>query len=196
MDGFDPANVTAAVLAGGAGSRLGGRDKGLHLLVGIPLIAHVSQALSAQVGTILLCINRNPEAYAAYGATCVDKVTGFRGPLAGIASALDACRTQWLLTVPVDCPCPPADLARRLHAAALPGAAAVAHDGVRREPLFALYSRRVAAEARAALQRDLPVWRWQDEIGAIEVDFAPSAGAFVNLNTAEEFRAWETGRHG
>ena len=27
MDVFDPANVTAAVLAGGAGSRLGGRDK-------------------------------------------------------------------------------------------------------------------------------------------------------------------------
>ena len=62
MHSFDPANVTAAVLAGGAGSRLGGRDKGLHPLDGKPLIAHVAQALAAQAGKILICINRNPQA--------------------------------------------------------------------------------------------------------------------------------------
>jgi len=196
MNAFDPANVTAAVLAGGAGSRLGGRDKGLHPLGGIPLVAHVTAALATQAGSVLICVNRNPEAYAAYGATCVDKTSGFRGPLAGIAAALDACRTPWLLTVPVDCPRPPHDLARRLFGALPPEGAAVAGVGAHREPLFALYSRRFAGDARAALQRDLPVWRWQDEIGAIEVDFAACADAFANLNTADEFQAWEARNHG
>ena len=37
---FNPASVCAAVLAGGAGSRLGGRDKGLEILSGKPLIEH------------------------------------------------------------------------------------------------------------------------------------------------------------
>jgi len=198
MPAFDPASVTAAVLAGGAGSRLGGSDKGLQLLGNKPLVAHVVDALSAQAGRILICINRNDAAYAPYGVPVHDATSGFRGPLAGIAAALQASASAWLLTVPVDCPRPPSDLAGRLHAAlhGRPEGVAVVHDGARREPLFALYRREHAPAAAAALRHDLPVWRWQDEIGAVEVGFADVADRFCNLNTADEFRAWENGRHG
>ena len=198
MPAFDPASVTAAVLAGGAGSRLGGHDKGLQLLGNKPLVAHVVEALSGQVASILICINRNDAAYATYGLLVRDAEFGFRGPLAGIAAALQASASAWLLTVPVDCPRPPPDLASRLHSALCtrPEGVAVVHDGTRREPLFALYRRGHAAAAAAALQRDLPVRRWQDEIGAVEVGFADAADRFGNLNTADEFRAWENGRHG
>jgi len=198
MPAFDPASVTVAVLAGGAGSRLGGRDKGLELLGGKPLVAHVVDALSGQAESILVCINRNDAAYSPHGVLVRDTESGFRGPLAGIAAALQANSSEWLLTVPVDCPRPPADLAARLHAAlqGRPEGAAVVHDGTRREPLFALYRRGQAPSAVAALQRDLAVWRWQDEIGVVEVAFADAADRFGNLNTAGEFRAWENGRHG
>jgi molybdopterin-guanine dinucleotide biosynthesis protein A len=194
---FDPNQITAAILAGGAGTRLGGRDKGLEPLAGTPLIAHVMQSLKDQVRRVLICVNRNAEQYATFGATCPDRSAGFHGPLAGIDAALAVCATAWLLTVPVDCPMPPKDLAQRLHDAAHMAdvRVAVAHDGIRRQPLFAIYRRELAADAAKALSDDLAVWRWQDISGAIEVDFSDAAQAFFNLNGAEDFRIWAEQQH-
>ncbi len=193
MHAADPAVITAAILAGGAGSRLGGRDKGLQPLAGRPLIAHVLAALRPQAGTTLIVANRHRERYAAFAPVVSDAVPGFRGPLAGIAAALAACRSDWLLTAPVDCPVPPCDLARRLWAAARAAGArlAVAHDGTRPQPLFALYARDLAGAAAEALASDLPVWRWQETLGAAVADFVDVPAAFANLNTAADFRRWE-----
>jgi molybdenum cofactor guanylyltransferase len=190
---FDPVVVSAAILAGGAGSRLDGRDKGLAMLAGIPLIAHVVDSLRRQSGNILICINRNAAQYAAFAPVCTDKIAGFHGPLAGIDAALAICRTPWLLTVPVDCPQPPTDLAQRLYDAALATGAriAVAHDGIRRQPLFAIYRRELREDSGAALSNDLPVWRWQDVSGVAEVGFSDVPHAFLNLNIEEDFRNWE-----
>jgi molybdopterin-guanine dinucleotide biosynthesis protein A len=195
---FDPAKITAAILAGGAGSRLGGRDKGLQLLIGKPLVAHVVAAITGQAGSIVICINRNKSEYAAHAQTCLDAAAGFRGPLAGITSALRVGRGDWVLTLPVDGPRPPRDLAVRLWLAATRAAArcAVAHDGMRRQPLFALYRRELAATAATALTNDWPVWRWQDACGAVEADFSDVPEAFANLNTVEDFRLWEARDHG
>lgn len=193
---FAAADVTAAVLAGGAGTRVDRSDKGLLELAGKPLVAHVCERLAGQVGGILICANRNVQAYAAFGEVIADAQPGFLGPLAGIATALAACATPWLLTVPVDSPSFPPALCRRLHAHTAAGVAvAVVHDGQRREPLFALYRREAAASARDALSRNSPVWRWQDELGAVEVDFSDSAAELMNLNNPDDFRRWEI-RHG
>ena len=189
VEGFDPSAITAAILAGGAGARLAGRDKGLEVLAGRPLIAHVIEAMRGQTGALLICANRNIERYAGYAPTCTDAVAGFAGPLAGIAAALAACETEWLLTVPVDCPSPARDLASRLRAGVGAARAAVVH-AERSEPLFALYRRGLAAHAAAALARNESVWRWQEEIGAVAIDFA-EMHAFVNLNTTEDFRHWQ-----
>jgi len=192
MAAFDPATITAAILAGGVGSRLHGRDKGLEPLAGKPLIAHVVAALRGQARTLLICANRNVERYAEFAPVCSDRVAGFAGPLAGIAAALATCTTDWLLTVPVDCPQPPADLARRLYARTRDARACVAH-AAQREPLFALYAKGLVDDAAAALARNEPVWRWQEHIGAIEVDFP--GDSFVNLNTRDDFLRWEQ-QHG
>jgi molybdenum cofactor guanylyltransferase len=190
---FDPADITAAILAGGAGSRLGARDKGLAILAGRPLIAHVVDALKRQSVDMLICMNRNAEQYAAFATICPDRTPGFRGPLAGIDAALAVCATSWLLTVPVDCPRPPMDLAQRLYGAALAASAriAVAHDGVRRQPLFAIYRRELRDDSSQALGNDLPVWRWQDVSGAVEVGFSDVPQAFLNLNVEDDFKNWE-----
>lgn len=189
---FDVSNITAAILAGGAGTRLGGRDKGLEMLAGKPLVAHVADALHGQAGRLLISANRNTDRYGEFAPVCADAATGFRGPLAGILAALTACQTQWLLTVPVDCPRPSVDLARRLWGALGEASAAVADTGAGREPLFALYRRGLVGSAQAALQRDLSVWRWQDEIGAVIVDFSDARAAFMNLNSPEDFRKWNS----
>jgi len=192
MAAFDPGMITAAILAGGAGLRLHGRDKGLELLAGKPLIAHVLDALRGQANTLLICANRSLDRYAEIAPVCSDATATYGGPLAGISAALASCETAWLLTVPVDCPQPPPDLSQRLHAHLGTARASVAR-GASREPLFSLYRREMAADAAAALARDEPVWRWQETIGAIEVDFPGET--FVNLNTPDDFRRWEQ-QHG
>lgn len=195
MPAFDPATVTAAILAGGKGRRVGGEDKGMLPLAARPLIAHVTAALSGQAGSILICVNRNADRYAEFAPAIADDASGFHGPLAGIAVALRACRSEWLLTVPVDCPRPPRDLARRLHACAN-GHAAVARDGEWRQPLFAMYRRGLFDSAAAALARSISVWSWQDEIGAHVVDFSDAPQISTNLNTLEDFKNWEQVSHG
>jgi molybdopterin-guanine dinucleotide biosynthesis protein A len=180
--------LTAVILAGGAGSRVGGRDKGLIEHRGMPLVAHVRARLAPQVERIVISANRNASAYAAYGERVVaDLGEGHRGPLAGIAAALAGCGTEWLLTVPVDALEFPDDLAATLVAAQRRTIAPilVAHDGARRQPLFALYHRRLAAAAlAAAASGDNGVWRFQDAHAACEVAFA--GARFENLNEIGE----------
>jgi len=147
---------------------------------------------------VLICANRNATDYAEFGDVVADSRCGYAGPLGGIAAALSKCETPWLLTVPVDSPHPPADLAERLHAAAHGAGAevAVAFDGARRQPLFAIYRCRLAAAAHEALASDLAVWRWQQHCKAVTVDFSDRAADFINLNTEQEFKSWEQGQDG
>ena len=196
MNGVPPPpldEVTGAILAGGQGSRVGGLDKGMMPVLDEPLVAQVVRRLGLQVGRIVICANRHGAEYAAYGEVVADRIGGFRGPLAGIDAALLACRSPWLLTVPVDCPSPPVDLMARLHAAAEASGArgATVRTRDRREPLFALYRVAAVGSLDDALQRDLPVWRWQDEIGVVEVEYDGSSTDFDNLNTSDDFRRWE-----
>lgn len=195
MHVFDPADVTVAILAGGEGRRVDGNDKGLLPLLGRPLIAHVTAALRGQAGSIVICANRGADRYAEFAPVIADGGYGFRGPLAGIAAALNECKSTWLLTVPVDCPNPPGDLAQRLHAVAN-GQAAVARDGRCRQPLFAIYRRNLSDSAAAALARSVSVLSWQDEIGARIVDFSDALQSFANLNTRKDFMDWERVGHG
>ena len=183
--------LTVAILAGGAASRLGGRDKGLELLAGKPMIEWVVAACPRDAELVVVA-NRNLAAYARYGRVATDAQAGFRGPLAGVASALAAATTPRVLTLPVDCPAPPADLATRLSQAmdAHDAGAAVAHDGERRQPLFALYRTLLEEAAAAGAGAGQGVREWQASIGAIEVDFADERRQFHNLNTPEEFAAY------
>jgi molybdenum cofactor guanylyltransferase len=185
------ASVTAAILAGGQGSRLGGLDKGVQSLFERPVVSYVADALRPHCERILICANRNHDIYEQFGSVLPDSLQGFRGPLAGISTALAHCKTRWLLTVPVDTPRPPDNLVTRLLNGIGATQAAVADDGTRRQPLFALYDCALAVSAQNALEHDLAVWRWQDDIGAAVVDFSDTIESFNNLNTLEDFRRWE-----
>ncbi|MEO5627128.1 MAG: molybdenum cofactor guanylyltransferase [Dokdonella sp.] len=143
-------------------------------------------------GILLIVANRNIDAYSQHATTISDDVAGFRGPLAGIASALAFCTTPWLMTVPVDCPRPPRNLASRLVQAVQegPADAVVAHNGERRQPLFAIYRRKLAGSAAQAAAMGQGVWSWQDAIGTRELDFSDCRRQFHNLNTPAEFAAY------
>jgi len=187
-------SLTIAILAGGAASRLGGCDKGLVLFDGRALVDHVldaAGAMQADPVDLLVVANRNPGDYARRARPVADATPAHRGPLAAVAAAPAACATPWLLTLPVDCPDPPVELHARLADAAARHAAdaLVAHDGERRQPLFALYRRELAAAAAVAAAEGRGVAEWQDAIGARDVDFTDRRRHFINLNTPEDFAA-------
>jgi molybdenum cofactor guanylyltransferase len=189
------AALTVAILAGGAATRLGGRDKGLEPAGGKALVEWVIDYCAKHVAhdaELIIVANRHRDDYARYAPTYADTVPGFQGPLAGIATALRVASAPSLMTLPVDCPSPPHDLAKRLrtalHHARAP--AVVAHDGARRQPLFALYGRHLAESASAAAEQGQGVHQWQDAIGAVEVDFADRRQQFHNLNTPADFAAY------
>ena len=197
------AQVTVAILAGGQGVRVDGQDKGLMLLGSEPLVARVCERMRDQCAALLICANRNAKEYARYATVIGDADPGsepsFRGPLAGIATALAICKTPWLLSVPVDSPCPPDNLAERLLAVAASSGSngAVARCGTQREPTFALYRDVLAASAAEAVARNSSVRGWQDECGVVEVDWPESSATnFANLNTIADFQRWEADRRG
>lgn len=188
-------DITAVVLAGGRGLRMGGLDKGLVEVAGRPLIGYTLAALAPQVGAIVINANRNAERYRAWGYPVIADASGdFDGPLAGMCAALGAITTPLLLTVPCDCPRLAPDLAARLHAALLRDDAeiAVAHDGTRTQPVFALLRRELhadLAEQLAAGERKID--RWFRFHRLAPVDFSDRPEHFVNLNSPEEKAAFE-----
>jgi molybdenum cofactor guanylyltransferase len=108
------------LLAGGLARRMGGGDKALRKLGGIPLLARAIAALRPQCEGLVLSANGDPERFAGFDLPIVaDDLPGFMGPLAGILAGLD-----WIaahrpdvasaISVPADTPFLPGDLAARL----------------------------------------------------------------------------------
>ncbi len=109
-------DITGAILAGGKGTRMGGQDKGLITLNDRPMIDYVLEVFRPQVSTIVINANRSYEQYERYGCPLIpDSLSGFQGPLAGMASCLESCNTPYVATVPCDSPLLPGDLISRLY---------------------------------------------------------------------------------
>jgi len=182
--------ITALVLAGGRGRRMGGRDKGLVELRGRPLAAHVIDAIAPQVEAVLINANRNGDRYGAFGWPVVsDALTDYQGPLAGFAVGMAASTTPLLLTLPCDGPMVAPDLAERL-AGALEGAGAdiaVAHDGSRMQPVYALLRCALLPSLEAFLAAgDRKIDLWYEGHHTVNVDFSDFPEQFTNVNTPEE----------
>lgn len=184
------ADITGVILAGGQGRRMGGVDKGLQNLDGRPLVQWVLERLAPQVGTVLINANQNLERYRDFGcAVLPDAIPDFAGPLAGLQAALAHAATPLIATVPCDSPFLPADLVERLHAAlqAQHADLAVPRTGDRAHRAFCLTRREMLPRLDAFLASgERKVGLWQASLKIAEVAFDDEAGAFDNINTAEE----------
>ncbi|MES9925377.1 MAG: molybdenum cofactor guanylyltransferase MobA [Candidatus Thiodiazotropha endolucinida] len=182
--------VTAVILAGGRGRRMGGEDKGLIELNGRPLVQHVISAIQPQVATILINANRNQERYAAFGYPVIaDSLLDYQGPLAGFIAAMHAVETEDMLTLPCDGPLVPPDLVERLYEARQSAGAdiAVAHDGDRLQPVYALIPKRLADSLQRYLDRgDRKIDLWYEEHRVAHADFSDIPRTFINVNTLQE----------
>ena len=191
-------DITGVVLAGGLGRRMSedgqGVDKGLQPFRGKPLVQHAIERLAPQVGTILLNANQNLDAYRGFGWPVItDSLTGFAGPLAGLASAMQAARTPWVVTVPCDSPLFPDDLVARLAGAADTADArlAVVHTASGAQPVFLLAQTSLAPELQAFLATGRrKIDAWYGPLSPAVVNFEDDA-AFQNINTRDDLRSLE-----
>ena len=140
---IDAKLASLGILAGGRGSRLGGADKALLEYQGMTLLERVLRVFPEPFAERLLGYNREPSPLVStFGLRVIaDLRPGQQGPLAALEALLGACKSPWLLTVPVDIRDWPAELASDLMSAT----ADVAHGCVLRDadglqPLVGLWN--------------------------------------------------------
>ena len=170
---------------------MGGKDKGLLPFGDGLLVERVLLGILPQVGAALISANRNREAYRRLGFPVIaDPLDDFQGPLAGFLAGLENMQTDYLLTLPCDGPVIADDLVKRLAAGLSDAGAdiAVAHDGKRLQPVYALLNRRVLPDLRLALEQgERKIDRWYPRNHCITVDFSDVPEQFSNINTPEDY---------
>ncbi|MGV8992331.1 MAG: molybdenum cofactor guanylyltransferase MobA [Thiobacillus sp.] len=184
----DLERITAVILAGGEGRRMGGVDKGLIAYRGRPLIEWTLAALEPQVGECVISANRNLAVYAAYSHRVLsDMLPDFPGPLAGVLAAFQSVTSEWLVVVPCDTPHVPADLVARLQDAAVQEKVplAIAVDEARTHHTCFIVRTDQRDTLTAFLARgERAVRHWQAGLSSTTVCF--EAASLANFNTPDD----------
>lgn len=196
----------AAILAGGAGTRMGGVDKGAVLLGGRRLHAMVAERLGPQAKVLAVAAAAPPEWLGNIpGAFWIGDAPNAKGPAAGLLGALRWLENRQgpnalLLTTPVDAPFLPPDLFEKLdrtrRQAGAPAAIVRHADGL--HPVFGVWRAGCAATVERAMADDRALHRIALKAGAAECAAWPESreGAFpdpfANLNLPQDVAAAET----
>lgn len=190
--------ISIGILAGGEGRRVNGEDKGLLRINQQPLIEYLVAALKPALPSapLMISANRNIERYQNYGQVVRDN-PNTQGPLAGLAALLNACQTEWLLTLPCDCPRLPPNFCEKMAQSLLHGSqdrpqidGAVAHDGNQQQNAVLL----IRQTALGSLQQQLEngggaIHRWLQTLNIATVTFNHWPAHYWNANTLEQLQA-------
>ena len=164
---------------------MGGREKALELVGGIPLVSHVRTRLAPQVGRIVISANRYLDRYAQWGDTVMPDERAGLGPLGGLLTALDRIDSPYTFCCPGDAPLLSSTLVARLATALHEPSAdlAIPHDGERCQPLFILLRTSLQSSLRDFLQGPgRAVQTWIDLQRSVLLDAASDRESFVNVN--------------
>lgn len=185
--------MTGIVLAGGESRRMGA-DKSFIRIAGMPMVAHVINALRMAVDTVIVVTNR-PEAYAPYDVEVATDAYNRRSSLIGVYSGLLRSRDEYNFIVACDMPFLNPGLVRHMC-----GLAAGEYDAVLprigelTEPLHAVYRRTLLPEIRDRIERGrlrisgIFTGKRIRYVTEEEIDrFDPRRRSFVNLNTPQEY---------
>lgn len=153
MGSVNIVRLSALLLAGGQGSRLGGRDKGLMSWRGEPIAARLTALLAELTSEVLVSCNRNQGIYQQWADRVIlDDEPDFPGPLAGILSGLRACKGTHLLVVPCDMPQVDAELLVLLldQARSQPAKVCLVRAGEQWQPLLTVIPRALLPDLQSA----------------------------------------------
>jgi molybdopterin-guanine dinucleotide biosynthesis protein A len=193
--------VSAAILAGGRAQRFGGADKASLAVGGTRIIDRQLAALGA-VSDDVRIVAGDRDGYGSLGVRVIADAVPGAGPLGGLYAALLDAVHERVLILACDLPFVTVALLERFVAESGTGQeidAVVPRSARGLEPLCALYMTRVAAAARARIDRgDLRVAGLLADLRTRELGpeaLAPyDAGSlFVNVNTPHDHaraRGW------
>lgn len=182
---------------------MGGADKALIGLSGLPLVQHLSKRLEPQVEALAISANGDPARFTQLLPNLPVLPDSMRqgdgggyGPLAGILAGLEWLERQGgraLVTVPVDSPFVPDDLVARLwQGSRAAGDVPVFARAGRDHYATALWPLALARPLRDFLASGAKprIAAFAAGFGALAVDF-PDPQAFDNLNSPEDLAAAE-----
>ena len=174
--------MIGALLAGGSGTRLGGRSKAAALVGGRPLASYPAEALGAVCDRVAVVCKRDTQLPELSGVERWDEPDEPRHPLTGIVHALVTAGGP-VLVCAADMPFVTADACRTLVQAAGASPAVVATaDGVL-QPTFGLYAPAALDVLRAA-PADAPLTRTVEALDPVRVALPPAL--VRGVNTPEE----------
>jgi len=182
-------DISIGILAGGKATRMQNLDKGLVNIKGQPLIENILSKISIHTSNIFINANRNIDKYKNYNYPVIkDIFEGFQGPLSGIYSMLKNISTDYLITLPCDCPnfdwcviqkiIDDADNADEL---------CIAHNTTRSQPVFMLISKTKINSLHDFLNsgnRKIDIWYQNNNHKYIYFD--KKVNYFDNINTIEQ----------
>lgn len=193
MNEATPKTACGLLLAGGAGTRMNGQDKGLMHWHGRPMAHWVAEALSAVAAPVLISANRSLEEYRLLGDVLQD-AANFKGqgPLAGLlAGMIDAGKRGFaaVLVCPCDTPGIQQEVFQKLLTAwrEQPDLPVIAQCDGRSHPLHGVYPVSLASLLETQLRNDnRRVMVFAETAGAKPLKCPDAAEAFKNRNRPED----------
>lgn len=190
--------VGGGILAGGLSRRMAGKEKGLVVVNGEAMAAHIARTLNPYVSELLINANRFQTDYEKFcGSVVNDQISGFKGPLAGIHALLRATKDEYLLLSSCDTPYLtseyPQKMLERLNQELTRGhqpGIICAKSEDKLHPLHCVVSKALISDLEGRLSNDqLKVMDWIRAYAELQtVDFdGESRTQFRNLNSPEDF---------
>jgi molybdopterin-guanine dinucleotide biosynthesis protein A len=189
-------NWTAAILAGGRATRLGGRNKA-GLRIGCQTVLERQLGILQRVVGRTIIIANDPRPYQAYDVPIVPDLVPGAGALGGLYTAIVSSRSARTLVVACDMPFLAAPFLSYLIQAGETADIAIPRTTRGYEPLCATYSRRCADLIRGRIESmQLKVGDvflqaqglLVREIGPDEIaPYSDQNRMFLNINTADDY---------
>ncbi len=183
---------TAAIIAGGPASRLGGRDKS-SLPVGDRSILDRQLAVLRPLTDRILVVANHPGRFRSAGLPVVGDVFPGAGALGGIYTALSSATTDYVIAVACDMPFLSGRFLEHLAKTAQDVDLAIPRSVDAYQPMCAAYSRRCLEPIRRRIAdgtlriQDLMTEVRTREIGPEELAaYDPDGLLFFNVNTPED----------
>ncbi|MBI9110780.1 molybdenum cofactor guanylyltransferase [Maridesulfovibrio ferrireducens] len=186
--------VSAAILAGGEGSRMGYKDKSCLEISGEKIVSRIIRQMSGLFSEIFV-ITRTPEHHPNLGVRLVGDIYQHRSSLTGIHAAISHAETEHVFITACDSPFLNKALVTKMLSLLSPSDDVLIpiHDNWRYEPLCAIYSKRCLPFIEENLNNEIfQIIRFFPEIKVHAVDAEilkqhdQDLESFINVNTPEE----------
>lgn len=180
-------NITAIILAGGKNTRMGGQDKSMLPVRGVPMIRHIVTQLESHFGEILIGAD-DMEKYGFLDHRIIqDEVKGM-GPLMGIYSCLLSSGNDLNFITACDIPDIRIDFISNMLELLAGADIVMPVSGIDDyEPLHAIYRKSVIPAARNLLKENK--LKISGLFGMVETKFIPfdGSGWYHNLNYRDDY---------